>query len=256
MLRIFLIIAVVAGLGGLFGAYQTGEKIKTITSERDKAQQDATNAQTAEQKAKAEAKKSKDEAAKVKAELASTTDNLKIASAKATEQERRANDLEARLNKSEQDRVRAQQEISGWNALGIPIDQVKNQKEILRKTMEERDAFTEEMKIMARNNTQLQTELDRFKGKDSEVKLPPGLKGKVVAIDPKYNFVVLDIGSNQGLLERGKLAVSHEGKLVGRLLVSSVEPNRSIANVIAEWKQGPIAEGDTVFASYDAIAHP
>ena len=64
MLRIFLIIAVVAGLAGLFGAYQAGEKIKTITAERNDATAKMTAAQTAESKAKSEAKKAKDEAEK------------------------------------------------------------------------------------------------------------------------------------------------------------------------------------------------
>ena len=256
MLRIVLIIAVVAGLAGLFGAYQTGEKIKVITGERDEAKQNAATAQDAEKKAKADAKKSKEEAEKLRAELSTTSDNLKITSAKAAEQEKRANDLETRFNKSEQDRVRFSQELSAWIALGLKVEDVRNVIATLKKTTEERDAFAEEMKIMARNNTQLQAELERFKGPNSEVQLPPGLKGKITVVDSRYNFVVLDIGSNQGLKERGKLAVSHDGRLVGRVRVANVEPNRSIANIISEWKQGEIVEGDSVFTSYDALANP
>jgi hypothetical protein len=256
MLRIFLIIAVVAGLAGLFGAYQAGEKIKTITSERNDAQEKAKVAQTAETKAKSEAKKAKDEADKAKSALATTTENLKTTTARAEQQEKRANDLETKLTKSEQDRVTAQQQLAAWNALSIPVDQVRNLQVELRKTVEERDAFAEEKKILVRNLTVVQAELDKFKGKDAEVKLPAGLKGKVLAVDTKYEFVVLDVGSNQGVLERGKMAVSRDGKLVAKLKIYSTEPNRSIANIMRDWRQLEVKEGDTVFTSYEALDHP
>jgi len=256
MLRIFLIIAVVAGLAGLFGAYQAGEKIKTITAERNDAQEKAKIAQTAETKAKSEAKKAKDEADKAKSELATTTENLKTTTARANQQEKRANDLETRLTKSDQDRVTAQQQLAAWNALSIGVDQVKNLQGELRKVIEERDAFADEKKILVRNLTIVQAELDKFKGKDAEVKLPAGLKGKILAVDSKYEFVVLDIGSSQGVLERGKMAVSRDGKLVAKLKIYSTEANRSIANIMRDWRQLEVKEGDSVFTSYEAMDHP
>ena len=37
------------------------------------------------------------------------------------------------------------------------------------------------------------------------------------------------------------------GKLVAKVRISSVQANRSIANVLPDWKFGDVMEGDTVF---------
>ena len=75
------------------------------------------------------------------------------------------------------------------------------------------------------------------------------LRAKVIAVDPKYDFVVLDAGGNQGIVEGAKLLVNRDGQLVGKIKITSVEPNRSIGNVLPEWKQAgnEIMEGDLVF---------
>ena len=92
----------------------------------------------------------------------------------------------------------------------------------------------------------MNAELDRYKGKITEVVLPLGLKGKVLAVDPKYDFVVLNIGRKDGLLENGKLIVNREGRLVAKVQISRVDETRSIANILPEWKQVAVLEGDDV----------
>ena len=63
---------------------------------------------------------------------------------------------------------------------------------------------------------------------------------------PKYDFVVLDIGGNQGVLERGVMLVNRGGKLVAKVRIASVTPERSIANILPEWRQSEVIEGDQV----------
>jgi gas vesicle protein len=254
MLRIFLVIAVIAGLAGLFGAYQAGEKIRTISSDRDQAREAADASKAAENKAKADAKKSKDEADKAKTDLTTAVEDLKATATRLVEQERRAADLETRLAKSEQDKTRAQQDLSAWAALGIPIEQIKAVQARLRKVVEERDAFGQEKQVLARALQIVEAELRRYKGETTEVKLPANLQGKVVSVDPQYQFVVLDLGRSHGLLERGKLAVSREGKMVAQVRVMKLEANRAVANILPETKQADVAAGDSVFTSYEALA--
>ncbi|MBI3417160.1 MAG: hypothetical protein HY043_17865 [Verrucomicrobia bacterium] len=253
MLRIFLIIAVLAGLAGLFGVYQTGEKLKTITGERDDANKQKEAANAASAKATKEAKDAKAAADKARTELASTQETLKATASRANEQEKRANDLDGRLAKSDQDKISAQQSLAAWLAIGLPVEQVKATKDLLRKTIEERDVMIEEKKVLSRNLTIAQAELDKFKGAEKEVKLPENLKGKIVAVDNQYDFVVLNIGKNQDVQERGKLTVTRDGKLVAKLKVQRTEANQSIANVISGTKQLEVKEGDTVFSSYEAV---
>ena len=254
MLRIFLIIAVLAGLAGLFGVYQTSEKLKTITSEKEQANKEKETASAAAAKATKESKEAKAAADKAKTELTSTQDTLKTTSARASEQEKRANDLDGKLAKSEQDKTRAQQDLAAWIAVGIPVEQVKATKELLKKTIDERDGMVEEKKVLVRNLATVQGELDKFKGPDKEVKLPVDFKGKIVAVDNQYDFVVINKGKNDDLQERGKLTVTRDGKLVAKLKVQRVDASQSIANVISGTKQLEVKEGDTVYSSYEAVS--
>src|SRR5207245_10860873 len=101
-------------------------------------------------------------------------------------------------------------------------------------------------KCLARTLNQTKSELDLLTGAKPTVELPPDLKGKVVAVDPKYEFVVLDIGLDDGVLARGEMLVNRSGKLVARVRILTAESHRSVANVLSDWKQGEIMEGDVV----------
>ena len=58
--------------------------------------------------------------------------------------------------------------------------------------------------------------------------------------------MVLDIGSNDGVVENASMIIYRDGKLVGKLKVTSVEPSIAIADILADWQQTPPLEGDTV----------
>jgi hypothetical protein len=63
-------------------------------------------------------------------------------------------------------------------------------------------------------------------------------------VDPKFDFVVLDVGHDKGMLENGEMLVSRDGKLVAKVKVRAVERDRSIANVLPGWKLTDVYEGD------------
>jgi cell shape-determining protein MreC len=115
--------------------------------------------------------------------------------------------------------------------------------------------MTVEMKSLHAENKILVTSRDDYKlrweaifGGESAapVILPAGLKGVVMAVDPKYDFVVLNIGDDQGVKARGEMMVERKGRLLGKVKISSVEKNRSVASIMPEWKKGQIMEGDQV----------
>ena len=126
-------------------------------------------------------------------------------------------------------------------------EQIRNNLSTLRSLESQLTVAQTDIETYTRENDRLKRELRRYTGdREQEVILPPGTKGNVVAVDPKYDFVILDIGGNQGVLENAKMLVNRDGKLIGRVQITEVEPNRSIANVLPEWKQDEIIEGDQV----------
>jgi chromosome segregation ATPase len=248
LLKISLGLAILVGLGTIYLThFQVAPKIATITQERDEAQKarEAADAKAREQEKNAKNAKTALDA--TKKELNDTQGALKTESGKRTEQEKRANKLAEELSKTTEERNEAQRDLAAWKALGLPIDAIRSQKEDFKRALDQRDAFAEENKIFARENKQLKAELRRYTGdQEVEPKLPAGLKGKVVAVDPKYDFVILDIGGNQGVVENGRLLVNRNGRLVAKVKVTSVQPNRSVANILPEWKQDEVMEGDQV----------
>ncbi|MGI8966248.1 MAG: hypothetical protein ACR2H1_09210, partial [Limisphaerales bacterium] len=176
----------------------------------------------------------------------STEDELKTMTAKADEQEKKATDFAAQTERLRGERDAAQQKLSAWDTLGLSTDQVKAALVDLKKTREQRDAYVDENKILSRRYTVLDAKYKSLIGDDPKVELPAGLKGKIVAVDPKYDFVVLDIGGNQGVLERGEMLVNRNGKLIAKVRIFSVEPTRSIATILPAWKQANVVEGDQV----------
>jgi len=248
LLRISLGIVILAGLGALyFSQFPVKQKIDTLTTDLQTAQNDKQTAQENERKARAEATKSRSDLDTTKKELNDKTATLESTTTKLNEQRSRADQLAADLTKTSAERNEAQQELAAWRATGTSPDQINSLRRQLAKTTEEREAISGENQILSRQNKQLHAQLAKYIGEDEkDPEMPAGLKGKVLAVDPKYDFVVLDIGGNQGAVERGKLLVSRDGKLVGAVRITRVEPNRSIANVIPEMKQGEVMEGDQV----------
>jgi len=248
LLKVSLIVAILAGLGTLvISQLQVAEKITELKTQYQTTSNELTTTKDSEAKARQEAKAAKSEADKTKKELVETAANLESASAKATSQETRANRAEGELNTARGELTAAQRDLAAWKALGRPVEQIEKSLADLVKANIALEALGEEKRVMNRELGRTKQRLAIYEAdKDIAPDLPQGLKGKVVAVDAKWDFVVLDIGSKQGLVERGVLLVNREGKLVAKLRVTTVDAERSIANVLPEWKQADVMAGDVV----------
>ncbi len=247
LLRISLIFAILAGLGALaVSQLKVKAKLDEITGQRDANAQERDQANADAAKARDDAKKSKDAQDKATKELADANALLETVTAKATEQERRANGLQTNLEKTTQERNEARQDLAAWTVIGIPVNQIQNRLAQIDVVTKEKEAVVTENTVLLRKLRITETELAKYKGPETDVALPVGLKGKVTAVDPKWDFVVLDVGEKHGVLERGKMMVSRGGKLVGKVQIVRVEQERSIANVLPDWKQVDVLEGDQV----------
>ena len=109
-----------------------------------------------------------------------------------------------------------------------------------------------ENKLLGKNLAKTTAALERYTNKEKPVYLRADLKGKVLVADPKWNFVVLNVGEDQGVLEFGELLVNRNGRLVAKIVVRSVQKDRSIANVMPGWELGQVMEGDLVIPAHPA----
>ena len=251
LLRVLLIVTILIGIGAIaVSQFVVRPHIQTIIDARDKNLKDYQNEQRAHTKTKGELKDTKGKLATTEKNLEETKTQLAAANTKASEQEKRANGLDQELTKTKQTLGTAQAELAAWAALGIPVDQVKNVITEAKNLRAANEAIEEEKKILMATVKKQQAKIDQYESPEDAVPiLPANLRGKVLVVDPKYDFVVLDIGANKGVEAKGVLIVSHDSKLVAKVKVSSVQPDRSIANIMPGWKLGPVREGDLVVSN-------
>lgn len=183
-----------------------------------------------------------------KEKLASTESELKTTVARVEDLDKQKTDLKAQLETTTAARDTAQQELMKWAIIDLKPEQVKGMIADLKKTTTERNAYIAENKVMNQKVAQLNAKINDLLGENKMVELPPGLRGKVLTVDPKYQFVVLNVGGDQGVLERGEVLASRNGRLVAKLKIASVEKNTCIANILPGWQMADLREGDQVIS--------
>jgi hypothetical protein len=253
LIRISLIVAILAGLavGGL-NFVKVKEKITTLQADLKTQTDGRVKAETELASTKTELKKTTADLKQTKAELEASTAAKDKAEAEVAQQTKRADKLAEDLTKTRGERDAAQQDLAAYKATGVTPQQILGMNKEF-KTLQDNLAVAEtETKVLARKVKKLETELAVYKDKDFFVPLPASLKGKVLVADPKWNFVVLNVGEDQGVLERGELLVNRNGKLVAKIVVRSVQKDRCIANVLPGWELGEVMEGDLVIPAHPA----
>jgi hypothetical protein len=252
MVRILLFITLIAvGASGYLAYNDINGKIDNLTSERDSAQQSSNefeekmnDAVAAQSKAEAEA-----ETAVAELEQAKVT-NIKLGQ-QLTVQRNRAETATANFNQATAELVESRQTSERWRQFEMEYgtrDSIKANLSTIASVKNERDNFITENSILLSRIEQLSVELSRYTGTSVKVNLPSDLAGKITAVDSQYDFVVLNVGEDQGVREHGELLVGRSDKLIGRLRVLSVEKNRSIANIMPDYKQSEIQTGDSVYS--------
>lgn len=248
MLRIFVIVAILAGLGVIgVSHFVVRPHIQNIITEREKLRDDWKRELARANKLDKNLKETTAKLEETTKRLEETTTQLAAANKRIEEQTAQITKLQGDLEQTSARLNTASQKLAQWDFIGLTPDQVKVIVDANRKMQAQIAASEEEKKIMLRELKTVKAKLEQYiTGGEAVVELPPGTKGKIVVVDPKWNFVVLDIGAEKGLLPNGVLMVSRDSKLVGKVKVVSVEPQRSIANIMPGWKMGEIMEGDQV----------
>lgn len=253
MVRIFLILSLAVALAGVAFSFVLKEKVTGLVTDRDhfkseneKNLAEATRSKAAEKKAKEAEKAAKDELEGAKGELSAT-------SAKLSDTEAKLATTAKELDENKVARETAQRKLARWEALNIQPDQIANLKSEAQRLLGERDAFAEEKKVMGRQIVRLENELRIYKGPATEV-IMPDVRGKITSINDNYRFVVLDVGSDDGLIQNGKMIITRGDNLVGKVQLVRVEPRSSVANLISDADKGAVQAGDHVMTSYEALS--
>jgi len=253
LIRISLIVAILAGLAvSVLNFVKVKEKITTLQTNLDTETK-------AHQKFEHDYHVTKSELDKTNAVLKQTIATLEATTAEKEKLQtdlaalnKRADKLTDDLNKTRQERDSAQQDLAAYKATGLSPEQISGINKEFKKLQDNLAGIQEENKVLGQKLKKVQNQLARYEENPPPVFLPASLKGKVLVTDPKWNFVVLNVGENQGVLEYGEFLVNRNGKLVAKVVVRTVYKDQSVANVLPGWELGEVMEGDQVIPAHPA----
>ena len=246
-LRFLLIATILAGLGAItVSQLLVRPQINRIAAARDQNFEQYQSEQRVHNNTKGTLKAAQAKLQETESNLLTARDQLMLANTKAAEQQQFANRLQTDLNQTGKELAAAKADLAAWTSLSITVDQVSGVLAEVKKLRATNEAIVEERDLLA--SLLKKAAADRFGDSSLSIEplLPAGLKGKVLVVDPKYDFVVLDIGSDNGVEPRGVLLVARHSELVGKVRVATVQSQRSIANIVPGWKLREIKEGDLV----------
>lgn len=75
---------------------------------------------------------------------------------------------------------------------------------------------------------------------------PPDRNGVVLAVNRPNKLVEISIGYDEGLRDGHTLRVTRGGRFLGKLKVRNTEPDKSVAEILDAYLEGPIQTGDRV----------
>jgi len=251
LIRISLIIAIIAGLAAAaLNFIKVKEKIDTVVAERNDwhSKYDTTYEELTS--TKSTLAKTEKELNQTKETLVMTQQERDKAVAEADTQIKKATDLAEKLAKTTDERNTAQANLAAYVATGYQPEQISALGKQINKLQDTLEALQQEKQVLQYAYEKTKTELEFITGKIQYVTLPADLKGKILVADPKWEFVVLDVGQEQGAKVRGELLVSRDGRLVAKVIISDVQKGRCIANVMPGWKLTDVLEGDQVIPAH------
>lgn len=170
----------------------------------------------------------KDQLARTQSDLDRVTAQVDTLNAAITEKNNQLTQQETRIDGLEQEKV----------TLQIQIDDLNNQ--IVQSEDELRDA-QDKIVTLEQTVSQLENEL----GYNTKI-LPKGLTGRILFVNKDWNFVVIDLGSDDGLVANAEMLVHRKDALIGKITISGIARKMAIAELQPDWAQAAVKEGDFV----------
>ena len=237
-------------VSGLLGVLN-GNKIKTLRNDVNSA---AAEKQTLERQ-------------KVEADKAMKAREVKVAeqTAKMTENDNRVADQETDLVKMQTEKSDLQAKLQANEAQiaelqkrmgelcktpanpnpGAPsAAELQAQLEDARKQLESAEREKSLLNEKFQNNV--------ARGPEVATKREPAyrgsIRGTVLAFNPAYNFVILNLGSRNGVEANAEMLVLREGSVIGKIRISSVEPATAVGDIMSSSlaRGVQVQPGDTV----------
>jgi hypothetical protein len=242
-----LALAIAAGIGVIaISQFVVRPHVQTIIDARDDFNSKWKKTEEEKRKVTKDLRETQDKLKGTQEDLESTRSSLTETKSSLDSEKKRATDLSSTVERQKNQLKSKDDELARWSGTGLTPDQIAGLQGQLKDAKSSNEALTEENKLFTSKIKKLQARLDDVFGKQ-DPDVPATVRGKVLVVDPKWDFVVLDVGAKNNLPERGILLISRNGTLVAKVRVLNVENDRCVANIMPGWKLNDVLEGDDVF---------
>lgn len=167
----------------------------------------------------------------VSAQIASIQADATAAKSQVADLTTRATAAEAKVTAAEADVASVKKELEDFKANNVaaaPSGPSPEDKAVLEELKTVNVKLSQDLET-AKNALEV---AQKEKNDRAALKMRDGVEGRVLAVNPAWNFVVLNLGDKQGVVNNAELLVKRGRQLVGKVRITSVEPSTSIADIV------------------------
>jgi len=196
-------------------------------------------------------------------DLTSTRGTLKTTEDNLTEQKAKNQELTLQADKLSKDLETTKSDLESTNSkLKVTSEQLQAFEEGLKgkkpdelfqeiNTLSEKVKVAEgEQKMLSAAKEKTEAELKKLR-EQIEMTKPGGSKstsisGRILAVNPTWNFVILDLGKNDQVVEGLTMVIYRGEKMIGKIKTVTVDAQTSVADVLPGTPATAIEVGDQV----------
>jgi septal ring factor EnvC (AmiA/AmiB activator) len=239
--KVFLIITLIAAMAGGYFAY-------VIVEQRDKWHKDWVTTDGILKTTKKKLEDTEKTLAETKATLATTQTNLAETKKNLEDTTAKLTDTTAKLEESDKSLADAKAKLTESTAKVEELTKNLDSKTSEAKdTMEKLTTLQGEKRILDDTLQKTNAEVARLNDiihRSEKGEMPKTINGKITAVNKAWNFVVLNVGLKDGVVENGVFMVYRDRQLLGKVKVVSAEETSCVADIMPEWTKGEIKVGD------------
>ena len=246
LVRILLIISIVLSLaGGGIGYVLNKDKTDALAGKMA-AEQQLADTKKSLGKSQQDLKETKSSLDDTKTQLTSAQQSLEQAKRDLTDAQAKATELQGKVTEAQAKATAAQSQLDDVKS------QVGQQSDAAKAAQAKVADLDKARRIAEDDLAKQKSEVDRLNDiikRRQTGEMPPGISGKIVSVNRNWNFVVLNIGDKQGVVENGELIVSRNKAVIGRIRVTSTNGDTAVADILVNTLKDPsqqLQPGDDV----------
>jgi predicted RNase H-like nuclease (RuvC/YqgF family) len=239
MQKPLLFAAIILSLGAAAVGYLNHDKLANLKDQAAKATSESQDAQKKLQATAKDLKAAKDKADQISkdaeknsGDLADLRSQLSSATSGMSDLQKENADIKAKLAQKDSDMAAKDSRIAELESKGSGSSSGGGSDEA-KKQLEEQKLLTAKLETKLKDQeSQLSVLKEREAQRRTKI-MRNGLEGRILAVNPSWNFVVLSLGDRNGVVNNSEMLIKRGSQLIGKVRITSVEPSTSVADIVA-----------------------